>query len=113
MLNDELNFDYVIRFRGDILVTDRNGLSKRAKAWVGAKGRAKLLPDAQVTADQYPVGAVVCVQDPEMKDPQLGFVRFSLGPGPEDAIVCDVDEGLIEGQDASAHVVDIFPFLAM
>jgi hypothetical protein len=69
MLNEELNFDYVIRFRGDILVTDRNGLSKRAKAWVGAKGRAKLLPDAQVTADQYPVGAVVCVQDPEMKDP--------------------------------------------
>ncbi len=44
---------------------------------------------------------------------KLGFVRFPLGPGPEDAIVCDVVEGLIEGQDASAHVVDIFPFLPM
>ena len=44
---------------------------------------------------------------------ELGFVRFPLGPGPEDAIVCDVVEGLIEGQDASAHVVDIFPFPPM
>jgi uncharacterized SAM-binding protein YcdF (DUF218 family) len=40
---------------------------------------------------------------------QLGFVRFSSGPGPEDAVVRDVVQGLVEGQDASAHVVDIFP----
>ena len=44
---------------------------------------------------------------------ELDFVRFSLGPGPEDAVVGDMVEGLIEGQDASAHVVDIFPFSAM
>ncbi|MBC7635022.1 MAG: hypothetical protein H7251_05410 [Acetobacteraceae bacterium] len=43
-------------------------------------------------------------------DAQLDFVRFASGPGPEDAVVCDLVEGLIEGQDASAHVVDIFPF---
>jgi hypothetical protein len=44
---------------------------------------------------------------------KLDFVRFSSGPGSEKAVVCDVVECLIEGQDASAHVVDIFPFLPM
>ena len=39
--------------------------------------------------------------------PQLDFVRFWSGPGPEDAVFSDVVEGLIEGQDASAHIVDI------
>jgi hypothetical protein len=44
---------------------------------------------------------------------QLDFVRFCSGPAPEDAVVGDVVEGLIEGEDASAHVVDIFPFSPM
>lgn len=43
----------------------------------------------------------------------LDFVRFCSAPGPEEAVVCDVAEGLIEGQDASAHVVDVFPFSAV
>jgi len=29
-------------------------------------------------------------------DPKLDFVRFPSGPGPEDAVVGDVFEGLIE-----------------
>ena len=41
---------------------------------------------------------------------QLDFVRFWSGPGPEQAVCGDMAEGLIEGQDASAHVVDILPF---
>lgn len=48
-----------------------------------------------------------------VKRAELGFVRFSSGPGPKDAVVCDVVESLIEGQDASAHVVGIFPFSPM
>lgn len=35
---------------------------------------------------------------------------FSSGPGPEDAVVSNVIKGLIEGQDGSAHVVDLFHF---
>ena len=41
---------------------------------------------------------------------KLDFVRFGSRPGPEEAIACDVVECLIEGQDASAHVVDVLPF---
>jgi hypothetical protein len=44
---------------------------------------------------------------------KLDFVRFWLCPVPEDAVVCDVTEGLIEGQEASAHVVDVFEFSAV
>lgn len=69
MLSEELKFDYLIRFRGDIMVTDQAGRTQPAAAWVGPQGRAKKLANAQVTADRYTVGAVVCVQDPAMNEP--------------------------------------------
>jgi hypothetical protein len=69
MLSEELDFDYLIRFRGNIMVTDEGGRTQAAAAWAGPKGRARKLPNAQVTAERYTVGAVVCVQDPAMKEP--------------------------------------------
>ncbi|TWC95050.1 hypothetical protein FB595_1911, partial [Sphingobium sp. AEW010] len=36
-----------------------------------------------------------------MEMSELDFVRFSSGPGPENAVVSDVVECLIEWQDAS------------
>jgi hypothetical protein len=67
VLADELKFHYVIRFRGNIKVT-ANGETRRAADWVGAGGRARTLRNAAVTADQYQVGTVVCVQAKGMKD---------------------------------------------
>jgi hypothetical protein len=67
MLTEELYFDYVIRFRGNISVTSRAGETRTAADWVQAGGRARLLRGAEVTADRYRVGTVVCVQDPDMK----------------------------------------------
>jgi hypothetical protein len=67
MLTEELCFDYVIRFRGNIAVTATTGETRTAAAWVRAGGRARVLRGAEVTADRYPVGTVVCVQDPDMK----------------------------------------------
>ena len=46
---------------------------------------------------------------PGSRQPQLDFVRFRSGPSPEDAVFSDMVEGLIEWQDASAHIVNIFP----
>ena len=37
--------------------------------WVGKGGRARILRGAAVTAEGYPVGAVVCVQARDMKEP--------------------------------------------
>jgi len=65
----ELGFGYVIRFRGDIRVTDAAGESRPAAEWVGKGGRARKLRGARVTAQGQPVGAVVCVHAKGMKDP--------------------------------------------
>ncbi|MGB8176006.1 MAG: hypothetical protein WCF29_13530, partial [Pseudolabrys sp.] len=67
MLAEELYFDFVIRFRGNITVTAASGETRTAADWVQAGGRARLLRGAEVTADRYRVGTVVCVQDPDMK----------------------------------------------
>ncbi len=67
MLTEELYFDYIIRFRGNITVTSTAGETRTAAEWVQAGGRARVLRGAEVTADRYRVGTVVCVQDPEMK----------------------------------------------
>ena len=67
MLTEELCFDYVIRFRGNIAVTATTGETRTAAAWVRPGGRARVLRGAAVTAERYAVGTVVCVQDPDMK----------------------------------------------
>jgi Transposase DDE domain len=67
VLTEELKFDYVIRFRGNIHVTAADGEMRTAAAWVGTGGRARVLRDALVTAERYRVGSVLCVQDTAMK----------------------------------------------
>ena len=65
----ELGFRYVIRFRGNIHVTDADGQTKPAAEWVGKGGRARTLLDACVTAKGQQVGAVVCMHARDMKEP--------------------------------------------
>lgn len=66
----DLGFGYVIRFRGNIHVTDASGETRPAADWVGKTGRARKLLAARVTAAHaYQVGAVVCVHASAMKEP--------------------------------------------
>ena len=78
----ELGFGYVIRFRGNITVTDADGQTRSASALRQAQeggqgGRARTLRHARVTAlrgpqdnaQGRPVGAVVCVHARGMKEP--------------------------------------------
>jgi hypothetical protein len=69
LLTEELQFDFVIRFRGNITVTAADGEARHAADWVGKGGRARILRGATVTADAYPVPTVVCVQAKDMKQP--------------------------------------------
>src|SRR4051794_34423340 len=64
----EMGFGYVIRFRGNIRVTDAGGECRPASEWVEG-GRARKLPEARVTAQGRQVGAVVCVHAKGMKEP--------------------------------------------
>jgi hypothetical protein len=69
VLTEELKFDFVIRFRGNIAVTATSGEARAAADWVGAGGRARTLRGAAVTAAAYPVATVVCVRAKGMKEP--------------------------------------------
>ena len=69
VLSDELKFDYVIRFRGNIKVSAADGEARPAADWVGRAGRARVLRGGAVTADCYAVGTVVCVHARGMKEP--------------------------------------------
>ena len=56
MLTEDLCFDYVIRFRGNIAVTAATGGARTAAPPVQAGGRARVRPrGAEVTADRYRV----------------------------------------------------------
>jgi len=67
VLTEELEFDYVIRFRGNITVTSAAGETRTAAAFVGPSGRARVLRGTFVTADRYQAGTVLCGQEKEMK----------------------------------------------
>ena len=64
-----LGFGYVIRFRGNTHVMAATGERRPAADWVGKGGRAVKLSGAALTASEHPVGAVVCVQAKDMKEP--------------------------------------------
>jgi hypothetical protein len=65
----QLGFDYVIRFRQDILVTDHDGHQRTAAEWLHKSGRARMLTQATVTTECNLVPAVVVVHDKRMKEP--------------------------------------------
>jgi hypothetical protein len=75
-----LGWDFVIRFRECILVTDAHGETRPATEWLAASGRAKMLKGARVTDDKTEVPAVVLVHDKRMKDAWcLATSRAELG----------------------------------
>jgi hypothetical protein len=65
----QVGFEYVIRFRQCITVTDAQGERRPAADWVPKAGHLRKLPQAFVTADSTQVGAVVCVKKKGMKEP--------------------------------------------
>ncbi len=68
-LHWSLGFNHIIRFRGNITVTNSKGESRPAVEWLFPNGRARILRDATVTARGIPVAAVVCVWAKGMKEP--------------------------------------------
>lgn len=68
-LLEALGWDYVIRFRGNIVVEDATGTARPAAGWLPATGRATRLRDVRLTAERSEVPAVVVVHDKKMKEP--------------------------------------------
>lgn len=87
VLREELGFGFIIRFKANINVTDRKGITKPANDWIGIHGRMVVLREAKLTLKEYPVGTVVIVCAKGMKqmwciaasDPKIGgrrVIRF-------------------------------------
>src|ERR1700746_3423075 len=53
VVTDDLKFDYLIRFRGNIKVTAADGETRAAVDCVGKGGRMRILRGAAVTAEDY------------------------------------------------------------
>ena len=51
-LKQMVGFEYVIRIRGNIIVTDVKGERRRASQWVGEGGRSRMLRGARVRGRQ-------------------------------------------------------------
>jgi hypothetical protein len=65
----DFGFDFIIRFRGGVIVESRDGDVRTADAWVPPNGRIRHLRGARVTRDRYALDGVVCVQARGMQAP--------------------------------------------
>jgi len=68
-LKNDLKFDFVIRFKGNIHVTSAQGETRTAAQWIGRAGRTRTLRGAYVTEDCHPVATIVCTHAKDMKEP--------------------------------------------
>lgn len=79
-LTERFGWDFVIRFRGCITVTDAKGRSHPASDWVAPSGRARMMRDVQVTQQDHPLAAVVLVHAKNMNEPWcLATTRTDIG----------------------------------
>lgn len=67
-LKDTLGFDYVIRFRDNILVEGSKGKAQSALHWVAKSGRLRMLQKVKITGARVEVPRAVFVRQKEMKE---------------------------------------------
>jgi hypothetical protein len=65
----DLQFHFIIRFRGNVTVRSATGEWRAASAWVPTNGRIRQIRDAHVTDDAYALNSVVCVKARGMTTP--------------------------------------------
>jgi hypothetical protein len=76
-----LGFDFVIRVRADVHVTNEDGEDRLAGDWVQPSGRLLTLKNAMLTEAMIPVATFVAVKDPRMKDSWCLVSSLSDMPG--------------------------------
>lgn len=67
-LKEDLGFDYIIRFRENISLTDAKGESWPAFMWVPVGGKIKTIKNAKVTQKEHELPVAVLVKRKGMKD---------------------------------------------
>ena len=67
-LSHNLGFDYVIRIRKNIKITNHKGEQRSAIEWLGTGRKTRTLKKATMTQMNYPVGTLVVAHENGMKD---------------------------------------------
>ncbi len=68
-IDQELQFDYIIRMRANILVENSQEATKPASQWIGSAGKTKTIRGAKITRQKYSVPVVACKHSNRMKEP--------------------------------------------
>jgi hypothetical protein len=68
VIKDELAYEYIVRFKALINITSDAGITKTANDWLGTYGHMRVLHNAAMTQDKYPVATAVCVCRKGMKE---------------------------------------------
>lgn len=68
LLEDALEFSYLIRFKDNILLCPVGEKQKPAKQWLTPSGRIRTLKDVELTAQRQPVARVFCCKKAGMKE---------------------------------------------
>jgi len=71
----DYGFDFIIRFRGNVIVHSATGEAQPAAAWVPSNGRIRQLRGAAVTGERARLDSVVCVKARGMKQAWCLAVR--------------------------------------
>jgi hypothetical protein len=68
LLEDALGFDYLIRFKDNILLCPVGEELQPAKTWLMPSGRTRTLKDVELTGQRQPVARVFCCKKADMKE---------------------------------------------
>jgi hypothetical protein len=68
-LKKDLDFEYCIRVRNNIHISDFSGINKKASEWVPNNGKTKTLRKARITNVEYEVNLVAIKHQKGMKQP--------------------------------------------
>ena len=68
LLEAELDFAYVIRFKGNVLVGEAGAVQVKASDWLTPSGRTRTLKDVELTQQRQPVPRVFCTKKAGMKE---------------------------------------------
>ncbi|MCL1049512.1 hypothetical protein L2755_07760 [Shewanella abyssi] len=63
-----MDFDFIIRIKANIKVTDAVGELFPVKDWLLPRGRTRTLKDVQITGNKQAVVRGICIQKKGMKD---------------------------------------------
>lgn len=69
LIETTLGFDYLIRFKGNLLLGLPQEEQVKATEWLTPSGRSRTLKEVELTAQRYPVNRVFCCHKQGMKEP--------------------------------------------